>query len=158
MSKIALAPVTLKEANAYIAEFHSHHKPVIGWKFGISALVDGVRAGVVVIGRPSAQALDNGRTLEVTRLCCRGGDKNVASRLLGAASRAAAALGYLRLISYTRVDEPGTCYRAANWEVRHRTKGQEWTSGNKRTRWLPGLYEPSTEIVDRFRWEIDLSG
>lgn len=25
--------------------------------------------------------------------------------------------------------------------------------GNRKTRWLPGLYLPSTEIVDRVRWE-----
>lgn len=29
-----------------------------------------------------------------------------------------------------------------------------WDGGNKADRWLPGLYVPTTEIVDRVRWEV----
>lgn len=109
--------------------------------------------GVVVVEYPNAPALNDGVTWEVTRLCCRGGDANVASMLLGAAWRAACALGCQRMVSYTRVDEPGTCYAAAGWWPCAVLKGREWTTGNKAQRWLAGMYEPSTEIVDRVRWE-----
>lgn len=71
-----------------------------------------------------------------------------------AAWRCAEAQGVHRLISYTRVDEPGTCYRAAGWVAVALVDGREWDTGNKADRWLPGLYQPTTETVDRVRWEI----
>ncbi len=154
---IRLVPTTLKEANRTVAEWHSHHKPVVGHKFSIGATVENAglveKAGVVIVGRPVAQALDDGNTLEVTRLCCRGCDKNVASKLLGASTTCAEMMGMWLVVSYTRADEDGTCYRAAGWVPVAECGGKGWTSGNKATRWLPGFYEPSTEIVDRIRWE-----
>jgi hypothetical protein len=154
---IALRPISRDEANRYVAEYHSHHKPVVSDKFRISAVLfnepDMPRVGVVIAGRPSARLLDDGRTLEVTRLCCRGKDKNVASRLLAASTTAADAMGYIRVVSYIRKDESGICYEAAGWVAVAEVKGQPWTHGGKSTRWLPGFYEPSTEIVDRVRWE-----
>lgn len=35
-----LAPISLKDANAFVARYHRHHKPVVGHKFSI-ACVDG---------------------------------------------------------------------------------------------------------------------
>jgi len=63
-------------------------------------------------------------------------------------------MGVRRMVSYTRADEHGTCYRAAGWKPVATVDGRGWTTGNKAARWLPGLYEPTTEIVDRMRWEI----
>lgn len=63
-------------------------------------------------------------------------------------------MGIRRLVSYTRADEAGTCYRAAGWVATAVTGPREWTTGSQAGRWLPGLYVPSTEIVDRVRWEI----
>lgn len=150
---IRLYPLTKKQTDKMITDWHSHHKPVQGYKFAIGAKSEltGEELGCVIVGRPSAQALDNGTTWEVTRLCCRGGDKNVASKLLGAAWNASQ--GVRLMVSYTRKDEDGTCYKAAGWASVADVKGREWTGGNKATRWLPGFYEPSTEIVDRVRWE-----
>lgn len=56
-------------------------------------------------------------------------------------------------VSYTRVDEPGSCYLAAGWIPAALVEGRAHTTGNRAQRSLPGLYEPSTEIVDRVRWE-----
>ena len=63
-------------------------------------------------------------------------------------------MGARRCVSYTRADERGTCYRAAGWVATALVDGREHTTGNRALRWLPGLYAPSTEIVDRVRWEI----
>lgn len=155
---IRLVPIELKVANATVAMWHSHHKPVVGHKFSIGATVNDVLRGIVIVSRPVSPPLDDGFTREVTRLCCIGVDadpdsKNVASKLLGAATSACEATGVRWVISYTRKDEDGACYKAAGWVALHETKGRPWTSGNKSTRWLPGFYEPSTEIVDRIRWE-----
>lgn len=44
--------------------------------------------------------------------------------------------------------------RAAGWVAVAMVVGREWDGANKPGRWLPGLYQPSTEVVDRVRWEI----
>jgi hypothetical protein len=130
---------------------------VVSDKFRTAAVLfdepDMPTVGVVIVGRPNARLLDDGRTLEVTRLCCRGKDKNVASRLLGSSTSTADSMGYIRVVSYIRKDESGICYEAAGWVAVAEVKGQPWTHGGKSTRWLPGFYEPSTDIVDRVRWE-----
>lgn len=59
-------PLTLAEANAFVAEHHRHHKPVVGHK---GAVNEDKIIGVVIVGRPVARMRDDGLTLEVTRLC-----------------------------------------------------------------------------------------
>ena len=111
---IELRPFTRDEANAVITRWHSHHKPVKGHRFAIGAVCDGAIVGVVIVGNPKARLLNDGVTFEVTRLCTNG-HNNAASRLLGAAWRAARAMGVTRMVSYLRSDERGVCYRAAGW-------------------------------------------
>ncbi len=82
--------------------------------------------GVAIVGRPVSRYLDDGATLEVNRLCSTG-EKNVCSFLYGAAARAAKALGYQRIITYTLDTEPGTSLRAAGWECRGLAGGKRWT-------------------------------
>lgn len=154
-TRIALRPCSIKDANAFIGEHHSHHRAVQGARFAIAAEIGGQLVGVVTVGNPVAAALNDGRTFEVTRLCCIRGERNVASRLLGAAWRASKAMGCRRIVSYLRADEQGTCYKAAGWRCVADVKGRGWNSGNKALRWLPGFYEPTTEIIDRTRWEKD---
>jgi hypothetical protein len=160
---IVLIPVSLDTAKRVVREWHSHHDPMVGhmWSTGAVLLLEPQMplVGVSVVSRPIAPANQDGFTLEVTRLCCRGKqhggpDKNVASRLLGGATSAAENRGMRLMLSYTRIDEDGTCYRAAGWVPRAEiVKARDWNSGNKRTRWLPGFYEPTTEKIDRIRWE-----
>jgi len=153
---IQLRPLTLLEANRAVTLWHSHHKPVRGHRFSIGAHVGGELVGAVIVGRPVAAGLQDGLTAEVTRLVTNG-HAHAASRLLGAAWRACRAMGFTRLVSYTRKDEAGTCYRAAGWLVVAEVNGREWQTGNKALRWLPGMYAPTTEIIDRTRWQIEAS-
>jgi hypothetical protein len=127
---LQLQPITKGEADVFIRQHHRHHQPAVGWKFGIG-LNDGAKVvGVVVVGRPVARHNDNGRTLEVTR-CCTDGTKNAASMLYGAAWRAAKALGYLRLITYTLATEPGTSLRAAGWSCLYEVQGRSWSCDSR---------------------------
>lgn len=124
-----LTPITLAEANAFVTEYHRHHKPVVGHKFSIG-LHDGERVrGVVIVGRPVARNNDNGWTLEVNR-CCTDGVKNGCSMLYGAAWRAAKALGYRRLITYTLPEEGGASLRASNWRLIGERGGGTWNLPN----------------------------
>jgi hypothetical protein len=59
---------------------------------------------------------DDGQTVEVTRLATDGAH-NACSMLYAAAWRAAKALGYTRLITYTQSGESGASLRAAGWRV-----------------------------------------
>ena len=151
--------MTKKQADKVIRDWHSHHKPTRGYKFAIGArLATGSEdLGAVVIGRPSAQALDDKFTWEVTRLCCRGGgmDKNLASMLLGAAWNASWPQGIRSMVSYTRKDEDGTCYKASGWAPVAEVEAEDWQrrASTYKSGWLPGMYEPSSEVVDRIRWE-----
>jgi hypothetical protein len=122
---IALQPITQREAFAYIACHHRHHRPPQGWLFGVAAN-DGERViGVAVVGRPVARMLQDGYTAEVTRLCT-DGTPHVASKLYAACWRAARAIGYRRLITYTLDSEPGTSLRAAGWRLVGAAGGGTW--------------------------------
>ena len=123
---LSLVPVSLKDANAFVAEHHRHHKPARGHKFSIGCAAEGRLVGVVIAGRPVSRYLDNGLTLEVTRLCTTG-EKNVCSMLYGAAARAAKAMGYRKIITYTLDTEDGTSIRAAGWTCAGPAGGKRWT-------------------------------
>lgn len=77
-------------------------------------MVNGGLVGVAVAGRPVARHFDDGLTLEVSRTCT-DGTPNANSKLYGAIWRAASALGYRRLITYTQADESGASLRGAGF-------------------------------------------
>ena len=128
---LTLQPIDYDEACKFILTHHRHHLPPQGWKFGI-AVNDGEKiVGVVTVGRPVARNLDNGLTLEVTRNCT-DGTKHAASMLYGAAWRAAKALGYKRMITYTLIEEAGTSVLAAGWKSVYETSGGSWDRENRK--------------------------
>src|SRR5271170_536395 len=71
---LTLVPVTLEEANAFVAKWHRHHKPVPGAKFCMGVFDDKSTTvcGVAIVGRPIARMADDGWTLEVNRTCTDG--------------------------------------------------------------------------------------
>ena len=72
-----ICPVTLVEANAFVEQYHRHHKPVVGHKFSIGCTDGENIVGVAIVGRPVSRHLDDGWTLEVNRLAT-DGTKNAA--------------------------------------------------------------------------------
>ena len=58
---------------------------------------------VAIVGRPCSRVLDDGWTAEVTRLCALPETRNACSMLYAAYWRAARALGYRKLVTYTPV-------------------------------------------------------
>jgi hypothetical protein len=124
---LTVVPITFGEAAEFVHLHHRHHPPSVGHKFSI-AVGDGNGAGrgVAIVGRPVARHNDDGWTLEVTRVATDGA-KKACSMLYGACWRAAKALGWRRLITYTLVTEPGTSLRAAGWKLVGSTPGRPWT-------------------------------
>lgn len=107
-----LRPITLTEARRFVGDHHRHNLPPRGWLFGVGVEEGGELVGVGVASRPVARGLQDGRTVEVTRTCT-DGTRNANSMLYGALCRAAFALGYERVITYTLAEESGASLRAA---------------------------------------------
>jgi len=123
---LTVTPINFAEANAFVAEYHRHHKPMLGCKFCIAVSdADGNVRGVAMIGRPVARGNDNGWTLEVNRVVTDGA-RNACSMLYGAAWRVAKALGYRKLITYTLPKEGGASLRGAGWKLLGLRGGGNW--------------------------------
>lgn len=123
---IEIRPISLKEANRFIIENHRHHDKVQGHKFSEGAYINGELVGVACVGRPVARCLDDGLTLEVTRLCT-DGSRNLCSILYGRCARIAKEMGYKRIITYILESEPGVSLRASGWQFDGAAGGGDWT-------------------------------
>jgi hypothetical protein len=146
-----IVPVTFRQACAFIAQHHRHHKPPAGMKFCLGISVDGELAGVATVGRPVARAYDDGLTLEVNRTCTNGG-RNINSMLYGAAWRAAKALGYRRLITYTQAGETGASLRAAGWQIVAELPARpSWAESSRKLRAIRDPEGPGG--IQRSLWE-----
>lgn len=143
-----IVPVSLKDANDFVAAWHRHHPPVPGHKFSIGVADDeGTLRGVAIVGRPVARSYDDGLTLEVNRTAT-DGTRNVNSMLYGAAWRAAKALGFGRLITYTMSGESGASLKAANWTlIAERPARKGWDAPSR-----PRIDHAPTG-VQRLLWE-----
>lgn len=160
--KLRLVPVDLRDAQAFIFAHHRHNKPPHAWKFGVGLEIDGELVGVAVAARPSARALDDGRTIEVSRTCT-DGTRNANSKLYGAIWRAARSLGYSRGITYTQAGESGVSLLAAGWQrVELLAARGDWAQSSVALRDLRDppqgslIEEPRRQTggVDRWRWEV----
>lgn len=110
-----IRPIELKQANKFIVELHRHHKQVQGHKFSIGCFEEDKMIGVAICGRPVSRHLDNGLTMEVTRLCT-DGTKNVCSKLYSACARIAKELGYDKIVTYILESETGHSLKATGWQ------------------------------------------
>lgn len=152
MTRLVIVPMTLAEANAFVADHHRHHNPVPGAKFCIGVATRGpdgepeIICGVAIVGRPVARMADNGWTLEVNRTCT-DGTKNANSMLYGACRRATFALGYRKLITYTLPSESGMSLTAAGWRCLGEAGGGRWSRASR-----PRVDTHPTQT--KLRWEI----
>ena len=147
---LELVPITRKEAFAYVERLHRHHKPPVGSVFQIAAAAEGEIGGVAIVGRPVAQALQDGWTLEVNR-CCTDGTRNACSFLYSASWKVARGLGYKKLITYTLPKEGGASLRGAGWKLIGEAGGGSWSRKNR-----PRVDLHPLQI--KFKWERTLNG
>ena len=114
-----LVPVSRQVAHDCVTRWHRHNgvPSIAGDLFRVGAATDdGVLVAVGMAGRPVARHYDDGTTIEVHRVSS-DGTRNATSMLYAALTRAAFALGYTRIITYTQADESGSSLRAAGWKV-----------------------------------------
>jgi hypothetical protein len=146
--RLRVVPVTIAAAKAFVAQHHRHHKPPTGALFALAVAYEGSECivGVSMVGRPVSRHLDNGWTAEVCRLCVVESARNAASLLLGASWRAARALGWQRLITYTLSEEGGASLRGAGWVCVGEAGGGSWSCKSR-----PRVDEHPTQV--KMRWE-----
>jgi hypothetical protein len=147
-ARLRIMPVTFRQAVRFIAEHHRHHRPPRGMKFAIGVSDGRELVGVATVGRPVARHLDDGSTVEVTRTCTLQ-VPNANSMLYGAAWRAARAMGYTCMVTYTQAGESGSSLRAAGFvrvaELRARPG---WHTASR------PRADAGVDRVARTRWEI----
>jgi hypothetical protein len=127
-ARLELIPVSFDEACDFVRRYHRRHDAPQGHKFSLGVGLAGASelVGVAIVGRPTSKALDNGRTLEITRVCVAEEAPNACSALYGAACRAGFALGYRKVITYIAKDEDGASARAAGFRIVAETPGRSW--------------------------------
>lgn len=147
--KLFLIPLKRDEAHDFIRRHHRHHPAPVGEVFCLG-VVDGTGrlCGVATVGRPVARMLQDGWTLEVTRVAT-DGTKDACSFLYGACRRAAFSLGYRRLVTYTLQSESGASLRGAGWRTVGEVKGRAWN--------CPSRPRTTPVLGDKLRWEAPLA-
>ena len=143
---LRVAPVTLKQANQLVAELHRHHKPCPFHRFSL-AVYDGTRlCGVAICGRPVARMTRGDRVLEISR-CATDGTRNAVSKLYGAVCRAATAMGFERVQTFTLPSEGGASMRASGFRFVGEAGGGQWTRSGRK----PRRTDQPTEV--KHKWE-----
>lgn len=143
---LRLVPVTRDQAVAHIARLHRHHGRPQGYRFAVGVALGDAVVGVAVAGNPVSRVFAKLGYIEVTRVAT-DGTPNACSMLYGACWRAAKALGYTTMITYTQEGESGASLRAAGWVLDAELPARDgWKSRDGRTDAGSG--------VARFRWRI----
>lgn len=145
---LGLRPIDFASAAEFAGLHHRHNKPPVGHKFSVACYAGDKLVGVCMVGRPIGRYLDDGKTLEVNRYCT-DGTKNACTMLYGAAQRAAKALGYSRIVTYTLQSENGASLRASNWICDGPAGGTHWTGQR-----YEQLEMPLGEMKVRWRKEL----
>lgn len=124
---LEIRTISLKDANAYVHQYHRHHDTLPCHKFSIAVYEGGVLHGVAIVGRPLSRFLDDGKTLEVLRLCT-DGTRNACSKLYSQCAKAGEVLGYDKIITYILESENGASLKASGWTMEDdHCGGMDWS-------------------------------
>ena len=145
--RLRVVPCTIRDACAFVTQHHRHHNAPNGGLWAVAVASGDEIVGVAIVAQPVARMLMDGWTAEVTRLAVREGHPGACSMLYAACRRAALALGWRKLITYTLPEEGGASLRGAGWRVvAERTGGGTW-SREKRPR------VDTHTMQQKMRWE-----
>lgn len=142
-----VAPMTLRAARAYVNANHRHHRAPQGGLFAVGVEADGQLVGCAIVGKPVSRMLNDGRTVEITRVCT-DGTRNACSFLYRVCVRVANAMGYRKVLTYTLATEGGASLRGAGFRQTATTSGGSWSRPSRgRTDKHP--------TQEKFRWEAN---
>ena len=148
MKHYKFAPIELKDANRFIAQFHRHNKPVVRAKFQIGLMKDEELIGVGIVGRPIARMLSNGKTVEVLRTCIKEGHPNACSMMYARLKQISHLLGFEKVITYTLQKESQSSLKALGASIVAEVKPQDWDRKNRHRISQPVYQEP------KYRWVL----
>lgn len=144
---LTIVPISIKEANGYVDRWHRHNKPIRVARWAC-ACVDhlGTIHGVAIFGTPSCTNLMDGLTGEILRVAT-DGTRNSCSILYGACRKAAFALGYTRVVTYTLHSESQASLKAVGFKlVDDNAGGSPWTNRK-------GRKAQAVSMIRKNRWE-----
>jgi hypothetical protein len=158
---LTIGPVTKTDARRFVNDHHRlNEAPNVAQCTLAVGLYDGkTLVGVATAGRPVARALCDGYTLELNRTCIEGVVDNGNSRLYGAICRAAKALGYKKVITYTLHEESGTSLKASGFVRAHDVGSRSWhESSVARPRYDSNLFGERNNAANaaKWRWEREM--
>lgn len=122
---LTLRPIGTREASKIVERLHRHLPRVVGGLFAVACFKGDELVGVGVASQPKARLARDGFTVEISRIAT-DGHRNACSKIYGALCRACAAIGVRRVITYTRLDEPGTSLVASGFRDEGLTREQSW--------------------------------
>lgn len=113
-----IVPVSMSRASDFVDQFHRHNVGIeSGMTFSMGVVCQDKVVGVAIVGTPANYTLMDGWTSEIRRVCVLEGHPDANSMLYGACWKAARALGYHRLITYTLETESASSLKAVGWTV-----------------------------------------
>jgi len=156
--RLLVVPVTLREANDFVEQFHRHNGRTArnGGKFAIGVGNGRGLWGVAIVGNPLSATFMDGYTAEVLRVCVRDDSpRGSCSKLYSRCWQIWRLMGGRRLITYTLRSESGASLRGAGWkivgEVRATPPG--WRKNDRldhSREWQPVMGQL------KFRWEMSV--
>lgn len=145
MKALQIIPCSLTDAREFVRQFHRHHAPPVSGLFAVACGIADKVCGVAIVGRPVARALQDGFTAEITRVAT-DETPNACSILYSACWRAARALGFRKLVTYTLTSESGVSLKASGWKEVGRVEGRSWHCPSR-----PRV--DRAPLQDKIRWE-----
>jgi hypothetical protein len=156
-----IGPVSKEVARRFVQDHHRHNETPTKAQvsFAIGLYVGDDLVGVATAGWPVNRSMGDGATLEVNRTCVDGYIKNGNSMLYGAVCRAAKAMGYDRVITYTLHEETGASLKASGFVCVADVGTRSWSTDTKvRVRHDVNLFGERRQAQNsaKWRWEKQL--
>lgn len=147
--KLKSRELDFRDACCHVNLHHRHHASPLGHLFSGGVFQDNTLRAAVIVGRPVARALDDGKTVEITRVAS-DGTRNACSKAMAWAIAEARNRGFKKVISYTLATESGGSLKAVGFELDATTRGGSWNCPSRpraadrhpttpKTRWVKTL-------------------
>ena len=145
-----IIPINLKDANNFVDMFHRHNKHCRGCKFCLGLSHNNELVGVAIVGRPVSRNLDNGKTLEILRVCVKDtSPKGANSKLYARCRKIGQSMGYKKIITYTLKSESQSSLRAVSARIDGFVKPDSWNRKNR------NRIEQPVYKQEKIRWLIE---
>jgi hypothetical protein len=149
-------PITLKEANNFVENFHRHNGRTArdGGKWAIGVSTGEELVGVAIVGNPLSATLMDGFTAEVLRVCVVDhAPIGVNSFLYSRCWQIWRLMGGRKLVTYTLAEESGASLKSAGWQIVGEVKPHDrWAEKTTRDG-LARSWQPIYGQL-KIRWEI----